>query len=316
LPWVIGIDEAGYGPNLGPLVMSAVACHVPEGMHEHDLWELLRAGVRRHGEPADQRVVVADSKLVFSQTRGLADLERGVLATGYFEQPPTNLSAYVNWAAPGAEAELCRECWYRGDSPAPAAAEPDHCRQSRELFRAACQETGVAWAAARSFIVCPRRFNDILDQTGSKAAVLAQGVHHFLRHRFGDGEPVFFFIDKQGGRNNYAPMLQHALPEGMVLAREEGRERSVYRWVGGPREMCFTFTPRADVAHLCVALASMVSKYLREMLMAEFNRYWQTHVPDLKPTAGYPGDALRYFEAIRPHLNQLGIDERSVWRRK
>ena len=22
--WVIGIDEAGYGPNLGPLVMSAV----------------------------------------------------------------------------------------------------------------------------------------------------------------------------------------------------------------------------------------------------------------------------------------------------
>src|SRR5437016_4219233 len=31
MPWLIGMDEAGYGPNLGPFVMSAVACKVPEG---------------------------------------------------------------------------------------------------------------------------------------------------------------------------------------------------------------------------------------------------------------------------------------------
>ena len=24
MPWVVGIDEAGYGPNLGPLVQAAV----------------------------------------------------------------------------------------------------------------------------------------------------------------------------------------------------------------------------------------------------------------------------------------------------
>jgi ribonuclease HII len=65
-----------------------------------------------------------------------------------------------------------------------------------------------------------------------------------------------------------------------------------------------------------VALASMVSKYTREVMMREFNRFWQQHIPDLKPTAGYPADAARFLDTIRPVLARLGIDERRVWRRK
>jgi len=61
-----------------------------------------------------------------------------------------------------------------------------------------------------------------------------------------------------------------------------------------------TFQPRADQSYFCVALASMVSKYLRELLMGEFNRFWQEHVPGLRPTAGYPTDAARRWE--RPRL--------------
>ena len=29
MPWVVGIDEAGYGPNLGPLVQAAVILWMP-----------------------------------------------------------------------------------------------------------------------------------------------------------------------------------------------------------------------------------------------------------------------------------------------
>ena len=36
----------------------------------------------------------------------------------------------------------------------------------------------------------------------------------------------------------------------------------------------------------------------------------------LKPTAGYPGDAARFFEAIRPCCERLGLPEAAVWRRK
>jgi hypothetical protein len=296
--------------------MTAVACRATVYEDGQDLWDLLKAGVRRHGEEEDGRPVVADSKLVFSQTRGLSELERGVLATVGFAAQAQDLMGFVDRAASHDRAELCRECWYRGDSPLPSVADADACRAARSLFQAACGASDVRFDIVRSVIVCPDRFNQILDEYDTKAAVLAKGVHHFLRLDFPVNEPVFFFIDKQGGRNNYAPMLQHALPEGMVIAHEEGRERSVYRWVGGTREMRFTFEPRADFAHLCVALASMVSKYLRELLMAEFNRFWQGHVPGLKPTAGYPSDALRFFQAIRPHLVRLGVAENSVWRRK
>ena len=79
MAWQIGIDEAGYGPNLGPLVIALVAFRLPNEEAETCLWHRLRSGVRRHDEPADSRPLVADSKLVYSPTRGLRALEHGVL---------------------------------------------------------------------------------------------------------------------------------------------------------------------------------------------------------------------------------------------
>ena len=35
------------GPNLGPFVMTAVACRLPDELAEADLWQTLKAGVRR-----------------------------------------------------------------------------------------------------------------------------------------------------------------------------------------------------------------------------------------------------------------------------
>jgi hypothetical protein len=60
----------------------------------------------------------------------------------------------------------------------------------------------------------------------------------------------------------------------------------------------------------------MISKYLREVLMIEFNRFWQTHVPGLKATAGYPTDAYRFYDEIRPAVERLGMAETAVWRQR
>jgi hypothetical protein len=60
----------------------------------------------------------------------------------------------------------------------------------------------------------------------------------------------------------------------------------------------------------------MVSKYLREVAMHQFNAFWKKHVPDLEPTAGYHGDADRFYREIRPAMRQLGIEKSAVWRKR
>ena len=80
MAWIIGIDEAGYGPNLGPLVMTSVACQVPDEHADADLWQRLAGAVRRGRDRDDGRLVVDDSKVIHSSARGLAALEQQVLA--------------------------------------------------------------------------------------------------------------------------------------------------------------------------------------------------------------------------------------------
>jgi hypothetical protein len=319
MPWIIGIDEAGYGPNLGPFVMTAVACRVPAELADADLWRVLRSAVRRHPTAPDGRILVDDSKLVYSTARGLAELEMSVIAALSGLLQGFKSRHYLESLCPDVLAILEREPWFHGNTLLPVRATVEEYAPAVERFAAACEHGQIQWGHARSIILCPADFNRLLDHWGSKGAVLGHGLGQLLRAGLrleGPAEPLSFFIDKHGGRNTYAALLQDAIPEGMVLAEEEGMARSAYRVVGLERDVRLTFQPRADAEHFCVALASMASKYLREVLMLEFNEFWQAHVPGLKPTAGYPGDAARFFEAIRPVALRLGIPPELLWRRK
>jgi hypothetical protein len=211
---------------------------------------------------------------------------------------------------------LCQEAWFVGDTPLPTGINAEHCAEVRSRWRQTSETAGIRWGFCQSAIVATPRFNDLIDKWDSKSAVLSVALTQLLRRCLEgtDAEPMRFVIDKHGGRNHYSALLQHAFADGMVLAEEEGRLHSRYRVEGLDRPVSITFMPKADVEHFTVSLASMISKYVRELLMGEFNRFWQTHVPGLKPTAGYPNDAVRYFEAIRPALRALGIAERAIWR--
>jgi hypothetical protein len=314
--WLIGIDEAGYGPNLGPFVMSAAACRIPDALAGTCLWQTLAAAVRR-GDCSDDRLVIDDSKVVHAGGQGLTDLERGVLAIlGW--QTPTTLDCLLRTLLCD-PTELHAEPWYRGDSAVPAHRTPTDLASDHQAFSEACAASDITDWTLTTVVTGVPRFNAVAEAADSKAAVLAEALGGLLLRLLellpGTDELVFF-VDKHGGRNCYAPLLQHALQSGYVVVVTEGPLRSVYSVLGLGRPLSLTFQPRADAEHFGVALASMASKYLRERLMEEFNRFWQGHVPGLRPTAGYPNDAVRFLTDIRTTAARLGIAEALLWRRR
>jgi len=89
---------------------------------------------------------------------------------------------------------------------------------------------------------------------------------------------------------------------------QEGDRTSVYELRTGGRMVRLSFEVEADDLYLPVALASMVSKYIRELLMECMNEYFVGMNASLKPTAGYWKDGQRFVEDLRKHLPALEID--------
>src|SRR5206468_11609851 len=128
-------------------------------------------------------------------------------------------------------------------------------------FRKSCRAQRVVVAQVQSVVVGASDFNQLTEKCGSKAAVLGHGLGELIRHiRAADpgDDPFIFLIDKHGGRNCYAAVLQNALPDSMIVAEQESAARSAYKALGLERAVRFVIEPRADLQHFCVALASMV----------------------------------------------------------
>jgi ribonuclease HII len=299
MPWVVGIDEAGYGPNLGPLSQAAAVLHLPD--EDVAGWDTLREVVRRCHEPDDGRLLIDDSKKVYAAGSGLGLLERPLFVGRAG-------ACFGDWLGglmtAECVAELAAEGWYDGGHSLP--------------LQPCAGETAVEGQLFARLTPTPR-FNRLVAESGSKATVLARGLIELMQAavaRLPLAEPILFLCDKQGGRNFYAPMLQHAFPDGWVVADRESALESRYRVMNLDREITVVFRPRADGDSVAVALASMLAKYLREVCMRQFNAFWAKHVPGIEPTAGYPVDAKRYYAAIRPAMSQLGIPSEAVWRNK
>jgi hypothetical protein len=315
--WV-GIDEAGYGPNLGPMVMTAVVAEGPDATPP-DLWRDLEATVARAGCPSG-RLWVDDSKAILRGRSGRDRLEVASLATlaATGGAPPCSFGAMLAALGAGTFADVELSPWLDADDleiPRPS---------TRGLLERATHLRpfdGAPWriVAVRSVVVGPSRFNAELAATGSKAKVHFAAFARLLLPLWAsaaDGVPTIIRSDKHGGRHFYLDPLLEVFPDSWIDRGEEGPALSRYTIRCPGRRLELSLLPRADADDGLVALASIVSKSVRELWMDVFNAHWSRRIPNLRPTAGYPNDAIRFREAIEPSCRERGLDPSSWWRFK
>ncbi|MDB5295559.1 MAG: Ribonuclease [Phycisphaerales bacterium] len=355
---IAGIDEAGYGPLLGPLVVGCCAFEVTvnsgTGSSKESLqtppageppaaagtlddeaaaaattddsapplpcvWSRLKRHVSRSRSKTGKTIHVNDSKLVYSPSAGLKELERAVLvlaaASGEW---PASLDALLARFAPHAVSELAEHPWY-----APGAGETFPLEQDKlsiQLFakglRAEMEANGARLVHLGARVVSERPYNRMLAATRNKASVLfTQGATHLdhLLREYGHRD-LTVFCDRLGGRSSYGHLLRTSFDEWAleIVRQDDGWSEYVLR--RGPDAVRIVFAEKAEAQCLPVAAASMVSKYLREALMRRFNAFWRQHAPGVAPTAGYLPDGHRFAEQIADARGRLGVRDEHLIR--
>jgi hypothetical protein len=313
---LIATDEAGYGPKLGPLVIASTAWSVPgedlTGENLHALFSPLRA-------PCDcgqSKVVVDDSKAVFSQSSGLDTLHAAVSASyhwcGYDER---ELSEVIPRISASDIASIARAPWLNPSDPI-QILDRSITRPLLERWR----ESGVELIDIRARIITAEAFNSACSRGGNKADLLSEssiGLVRALVDLHGEDEKqIAIYCDRHGGRRYYAGVVQHVFPDAQLQIVAETKQRSVYRLTTDKSRIDIQFTVKGD-SFTPVALSSMHAKYLRERMMQSLNAYFfQRHrKPErLIPTAGYPVDADRFLTDIAPIISQEKIDREKLVR--
>lgn len=313
MTYLVGMDEAGYGPNLGPLVVSATAWRTDRP--DVDLYQQLAACVST--KVCRDRVAIADSKLLYKPGGGLKHLERGLLpALALLDIDPCDWAGLWRGLAADPGNARGRLPWQRDfTTRLPVDIDLETVTELCAALRAGLKRADVRLVAVRSRTVFPAEFNALIEEHGTKGAALSTITLELLRDVLAplDDGPAQVVCDKHGGRNRYQPLLQRTFGEWLVEVHGESRAESRYRF-GPPecrREVRFC---TGGEAFLPAALASMAAKYLRELSMLALNAFWQARVKNLRPTAGYPVDARRFKAEILAMQADLGIADRDLWR--
>jgi ribonuclease HIII len=198
----------------------------------------------------------------------------------------------------------------------PLAASLEKVNRYRELLESVLASRGVKFLGARAAVISPFEFNEAIKSSGNKALLLFDNCVKLVGGLWKEYPRLEILCDKHGGRNRYGALLSKALGRCTVKVLTEGPEVSTYEAVEVLRGLKISFILKAEEKHLPVALASMYSKYIRELFLKLFNRYWQEKLPGLKVTAGYPNDAKRFLNDIDRVKTSLKIEDEILIRKR
>lgn len=338
----IGTDEAGYGPNLGPLSVSASLWSADFPRCDDPLSLLNLRGGACFSQ--SHRIQICDSKKLYHSGR-IFPLERSffyAFEKGNVQEKTLRLSNRTELSTNPFSFDWLRLVQSLSISPDSEIFYSPPWEQEvafslpltqtdywQDEFQSDYDDTeqilegeGISLQKIVNRRIQPQEYNLLVDSLGLKSEVLAQATMHtasaLLTPLIADERTeknIFLCCDKLGGRNRYGDLLARFFPEMMFQIVTESRDVSRYIFPLSNGSVTILFQAKGE-SNLPSAMASIVSKYVREISMKSFNEYWQRRIPDLEPTAGYPVDAKRFREETQIERQNLGVDDELFWRKK
>lgn len=301
---LVGIDEAGYGPLLGPLTLSASTFELPDDLIKTDHWKLLSKSITKKPQKALGRLVIADSKKVYKRRSGLGHLQRSVLAAlNCLGHTPKAISDITTVLCPACVTRLNNYPWYKQLDSINLETSASDIAIASSAFNQNLLQNDMKFLAINSVCFDVAHYNKLVAAMNNKASVLLYGTSQLIQLAFNrhKNKTIQIIVDRQGGRVNYVPWLRQIFPDlDLKILRQDAKDSS-YELTSPETKMRIHFAVSADEKFLPVSLASLASKYLRELLVTAINRYFAAHCPDLKPTAGYWQDGQRFIADLKKY---------------
>jgi ribonuclease HII len=277
----VGIDENGLGPRLGPLVVTAILCRTtPEGARVANARP--RGAIRARLDDSKKLVSYADSGLGEAWARAIA----ARTGKGASAADPDALVHAIALDARDAMRAPCPthhvgQCWDTHEERFGAEGALV-AKVGKDLDKLASQ--GVEIVGVRVAVVCTKRLNEAVARGLSRFDVDLHTMERLvLAARADAGVDLFAACGKVGGFDRYAPSFG-PLSGHLHTALVEGRARSEYRVLGVGN---VAFVRDADQSHLLVCMASLVGKWVRDLLMRRIVRFHREAVPELPDASGY-----------------------------
>ncbi len=307
---VVGIDENGLGPRLGPLVVTGFAMEAGEGGYDRS------AAHAAYDRMADLGIRIGDSKEVagFKDMAGAEDLTLALmrLLTG---RVPATADEFLGWISLAPFETLC---------PSPSRAPCFAAEAALPLFSAregfagrieriadllsSCAGSGSGRIISlKSNIYCSLRYNDyfarfpLARKSLLNFAAFEEVIRHFTESF---GEEALYLCGKVMNLKFYTKYFEF-LSSFAVLSKEETHLVSEYslRGLGQVR-----FIHDGDRLDMPISMASIAGKYVREVYVSRINAHFAGFHPDLKPASGYnDGVTKALIDRVKPDLKDLSV---------
>jgi len=314
---LVGIDEAGFGPILGPLVVSSSTFLLPHHLLTANLWHILGKSAGSRRKHLAGRLLIADSKKAYSKSLGIKHLERTVLAClRCLGKKPATLTELLTLLSPHCLERLNDYPWYKGADSYRISTDSADMAIASAVLKDDLASNGIELLELRSYCLDVAYYNKMVATAKNKASVLFTTTSRLIKNAFDNfaGDDLQIIVDRQGGRVRYRRNLQRMFPDMELRIILESPTASSYELEAGGKQMRLHFVVGADNRFLPVSLASMVSKYLRELLVDNINRYFARHCAELRPTAGYWKDGLRFIEDLKKNIPHVQFDSNQLIR--